>query len=208
MSKKIINILGLTLSCQSGRRVATTILAAVPLVASAGPVSWAHQNGSLQSNGAITVKSLSGGSYAGTSNPAGAVAKANQSAVTQPPTVIIQATSSSNVQMTPLVSSSATIPTCPTGYHSVWSASSISYPSCNIPTAYNIAGSRFSFGGYGSPGYSVGFSIDSVPFGVSNGSGTPSNTNTLMNTPWSPNGSSVACYSGGFVPWSANLCSM
>ena len=67
----------------------------MPLVASAGPVSWAHQNGSLQSNGAITVKSLAGGSYSGTTNPTGAVVKANQSAVTQPPTVIIQATGGS-----------------------------------------------------------------------------------------------------------------
>jgi hypothetical protein len=48
----------------------------------------------FQSNGALTVKSLSGGAYSSTENPTGAVARANQSAVTQPPTVIIQATSS------------------------------------------------------------------------------------------------------------------
>jgi len=64
------------------------------LPAAAGPVDWAHQNGSVQSNGAVTVKSLSGGSYGATGNPTGAVAKANQNAATQPPTVIIQATSS------------------------------------------------------------------------------------------------------------------
>ena len=80
--------------CQSGRRVAAAILAVVPLAGSAGPVSWAHQDGSLSSNGAVTIKSLAGGSYSGTVNPMGAVAKANQSAVTQPPTVIVQATAS------------------------------------------------------------------------------------------------------------------
>jgi hypothetical protein len=58
----------------------------------AAPPTWTHQNGSMTSNGAITVKSLSGGSYAGTQNPSGAVAKSNQNAVTQPPTVIVQAT--------------------------------------------------------------------------------------------------------------------
>jgi hypothetical protein len=44
----------------------------------------------------LTVKSLSGGAYGGMENPTGAVARANQSAVTQPPTVIIQATSGGN----------------------------------------------------------------------------------------------------------------
>ena len=63
------------------------------LPVAAGPVDWAHQNGSVQSNGGVTVKSLSGGSYSATGNPRGAVAKANQNAATQPPTVVIQATS-------------------------------------------------------------------------------------------------------------------
>jgi hypothetical protein len=56
--------------------------------------AWAHQVPGFQSNGAITVKSLAGGFYGGTENPIGAVAKANQSAVTQPPTIIVQATTS------------------------------------------------------------------------------------------------------------------
>ena len=43
------------------------------------------------------MKSLAGGSYAATQNPTGAVAKASQNAATQPPTVIIQATSSGPV---------------------------------------------------------------------------------------------------------------
>ena len=62
------------------------------LPAAAGPVNWAHQAGAVQGNGAVVVKSLSGSSYTGTGNPTGAVAKANQNASTQPPTVIIQAT--------------------------------------------------------------------------------------------------------------------
>jgi len=88
----------LTLSRQSSRSASTCAVAGLAAVlalpAAAGPVDWAHQNGSVQSNGAVTVKSLSGGSYSATGNPSGAVAKANQNAATQPPTVIIQATSS------------------------------------------------------------------------------------------------------------------
>lgn len=74
--------------------VASLVLAMGMPAAVAGSASWAHQAGSLSSNGSVTVKSLSGGSYSTTQNPAGAVAKVNQNAVTQPPTVIIQATSS------------------------------------------------------------------------------------------------------------------
>ena len=58
----------------------------------AGSASWAHLNGGTTSNGSVTVKSLSGGAYTATQNPAGAVAKASQNAATQPPTVVIQAT--------------------------------------------------------------------------------------------------------------------
>ena len=43
----------------------------------------------MTSTGAIIVKSLSGGSYAGTQNPSGMIARSNQNAATQPPTVII-----------------------------------------------------------------------------------------------------------------------
>jgi hypothetical protein len=66
------------------------VLIAFP--AAAGQVNWAHQSGSVQANGSVTVKSLSSGSFAATSNPEGAVVKANQNAATQPPTIVIQAT--------------------------------------------------------------------------------------------------------------------
>jgi len=60
----------------------------------AGP-QWVWEAGKQTTNGAITLKSASGGgSYNGTRNPTGAVAKVNQSASTQPPTIIIQATAS------------------------------------------------------------------------------------------------------------------
>ena len=59
----------------------------------AGPPKWTWEAGKQTSNGSITVKSLSGGTtYSGIQNPTGAFAKTNQNAVTQPPTVIIQAT--------------------------------------------------------------------------------------------------------------------
>lgn len=85
----------LTQSCQSGANaaaLASLITAAAP--AGAQP-AWAHQSPGFQSNGAVTVKSLSGGVYGSTENPAGTIAKVNQSAITQPPTIIIQATGSS-----------------------------------------------------------------------------------------------------------------
>lgn len=59
-----------------------------------GP-QWTWEAGKQTNNGAITVKSTNGSTtYAGTQNPTGAVAKVNQNAVTQPPTVIVQATAS------------------------------------------------------------------------------------------------------------------
>ncbi len=62
----------------------------------AGQTQWTWEAGKQTNNGSITVKSVSGGAtYSGTQNPTGAVAKTNQSAVTQPPTVIIQATGNS-----------------------------------------------------------------------------------------------------------------
>jgi hypothetical protein len=52
---------------------------------------WAWDAGKQTNNGAITIKSVSGGAtYSGTQNPTGTVAKTNQNAVTQPPTVVIQ----------------------------------------------------------------------------------------------------------------------
>ena len=60
----------------------------------AGP-QWTWEAGKQTTNGAITVKSASGGgTYSATQNPTGAVAKTNQNAVTQAPTVIVQATAS------------------------------------------------------------------------------------------------------------------
>ncbi|CAN7751178.1 Dyp-type peroxidase [Duganella sp. LjRoot269] len=75
--------------CQSGAS-AGTIAALLAAAAADAQPAWAHQAPGFQSNGAITVRSL-GGAYGGTENPTG-VARSSQSAVTQPPTVIIQAT--------------------------------------------------------------------------------------------------------------------
>ena len=88
----------LTLSRQSGRNARVRITAAGVLaglaILTAHPTFaqavWAHQNGSVQSNGAITIKTLSGGSYNGHANVTGSVAKANQTAAVQPPTVLVR----------------------------------------------------------------------------------------------------------------------
>lgn len=54
---------------------------------------WAWENGQQSINGSISVKSLNGGgSQNVVQNPTGAVAKVDQSAVTQPPTIIVQQT--------------------------------------------------------------------------------------------------------------------
>jgi hypothetical protein len=180
--QKMLSKHGLTLSCQSGRKasvLAGLILAAVTAPAAAGAVNWAHQGSGLQSNGAVTVKSLAGGSYAGTQNPAGAVAKANQNAATQPPTVIIQATGSGYAESIPLLNygaSAQSVPSCPSGYSRIWSESR-SPGSTGI--TFNIAGSRYSFGtfwvssGGGSSQY-TGFLVDGLPqVPTSSGSSTP-----------------------------------
>lgn len=115
------------------------------------------------------MKSLSGGSYAGTQNPTGVIAKVNQNAAKQGPTVIIQATGSTYVEALPLlVANSQIVPACPTGYTSAWSAS---YPAMPPATSgiqnrvYNIAGSRFSFGATNTNGGETyaGFFIDHMP---------------------------------------------
>jgi len=68
-------------------------LALTTTLTTAAP-QWTWEAGKQTNNGAITIKSTNGSTtYSGTQNPTGAVAKTNQSAVTQPPTVIIQATS-------------------------------------------------------------------------------------------------------------------
>ena len=61
--------------------------------------AWAHQNGSLTPGGAVVLRSLSGGGYSGTQNPAGAVAKGAQAAATQPATVLVQATTGGSIPL-------------------------------------------------------------------------------------------------------------
>ena len=153
------------LACQSGRTVgalgalgASIAFGVLTPAAVAGNASWAHQEGMVASNGAVTVKSLSGGSTAGTQNPTGAVAKANQTAATQPPTVIIQATGSAVPQcVTKLVSGTTrpAVPACGSGYTQVWSDQSAStsggwyIDTCSTSSGneavYNINGSNLSF---------------------------------------------------------------
>ncbi len=63
-----------------------------------GAPSWIWEDGKQPTNTPITLKAVSGpATYNATENPTGAVAKANQNAVTQPPVIIIQATGSGPV---------------------------------------------------------------------------------------------------------------
>jgi len=171
------------------------------LPAVAGPVDWAHQNGSVQSNGAVTVKSLSGGSYSATGNPSGAVAKANQNAATQPPTVVIQATSAGYSEAIPLLVASATPPSCPASYTRVFTMTATGCPNYQQANpVFNIAGSRWSLvtipspsgGGYGYAGF-VGDSMPSYNYNSS---------------PITVAGPSAYCSTGysTYATWSASLC--
>lgn len=68
---------------------AVALIVALPAVAS----NWMWETGQQSINGSITVRSSNGGgSQNVVQNPTGAVAKVDQSAVTQPPTIIVQQT--------------------------------------------------------------------------------------------------------------------
>ncbi len=65
------------------------LAAAIPL----GAQQWVFQGGKQTNNGSVTVRSVDGStSQAATQNPTGAAAKVNQTAVTQPPVMVMQAT--------------------------------------------------------------------------------------------------------------------
>lgn len=75
------------------KRLLYSLMAVSSVAAAAGP-QWTWEAGKQTNDGSITVRSVSGaGTYSVTQNPTGAVARTNQSAVTQPPTIILQATS-------------------------------------------------------------------------------------------------------------------
>jgi hypothetical protein len=132
--------------------------------AQVGP-AWAQAAGKITNNGSISVKSASGaGTYNAVRNPIGAVAKTNQSAVTQPPTVIVQATSGGYSEMTPLLAVGnngvyPAYPTCPAGYTAVWYS-----PKPYVSPVFNVAGSRFNWGMWSANAATqFGWSVDNNP---------------------------------------------
>ena len=172
---------------------------------------WTWEAGKQTNNGAITVKSMSGGTtYSGTQNPTGAVAKTNQSAVTQPPTVIIQSTGGTVPECVPkLVTGDPrpAIPTCPTGYHAVWSDQSTAtkagvQDSCPAVSgnygAYNIGGSNLNFvAAYNSSNASYRYRMFAL-------SGSLTYMGNQVNVDATTEG---AMYSGTYTyPWSATVC--
>jgi len=190
----------------------TFLIFAFHAAAIAGPVDWAHQNGAIQSNGSVTVKTLSGGSYSAIGNPTGAVAKANQNAATQPPTVIIQATSNGYSETLPFLNNNTTtIPTCPTGYTRIfaWSGdtntigSTYNSPQGGVSViAANVGGSRWSLVVYvASSGYKmISWVADGQTLFANNGIGDP-NLGLQINA-WADTG-----YGGGKNNVVAAMCS-
>lgn len=139
-------------------------LLALPGVTNAAPPQWTWEAGKQSNNGAITLKSVNGATtYNGTQNPTGAVAKTNQNAVTQPPTVVIQSTGNSGyAEIIPYISVGTTsLPTCPIGYSILWSGESSVHGMS--PKIFNAGGSRFNLTGFFLPsnGYTYyGWNVD------------------------------------------------
>lgn len=145
--------------------IAALVALAGPSLA-AGP-QWTWEAGKQTNNGAITIKSTNGSTtYSGTQNPTGAVTKINQNAVTQPPTIIIQATSGGGqVEVIPmLVVNTTTLPVCLAGYSIFWSGNSTVHGFS--PSIFNAGGTRFSLAGFYAPSSSgtiYGWLIDNAP---------------------------------------------
>ena len=212
MATKMISIMSkirrlLTHSCQSGLNTST--LAGMVLIAATAPVAaeptgWAHQAAGFQSNGAVTVKSLAGSSYVGTQNPTGAVAKANQNAATQAPTVIIQATAAGYAETIPLMTLGTIPPACPAGYHPSFQRTDTGCPGSDVSAVYNVSGTRWSLATLpsGSGSAMAAWFADGSPAYNSGSSGS------YVVSPI--NGPVVACkdsYTGPLRTWSASLCS-
>jgi hypothetical protein len=166
---------------QSGRNTGMLVsLLAITAAAPTGaaPVGWAHQAPSYQQDGQITVKGSSGLTYSSQLNPVGAVAKTDQAASVQSPTVIIQSTNSGNAETIPLINASSTAPTCPAGYSASFSKSGAGCPT----TIWNIGGSRFSLVWNG--GSNLGFGTESFP-GLAAGGGYGTTPMAVCTGNWS-----------------------
>jgi hypothetical protein len=176
--------------------VITAVSALASLPAAAGQVDWAHQNGSVQSNGSVSVRTVSGVNYSASQNPVGAVAKANQNAATQPTTVVVQATGAGYGETIALSASGATPPSCPAGYSPIFVRSGTG---CNTTSAvWNIGGTRWSFIPFTGQGgsYSVALVADNAPM---TSSGAPYNGATAS--------CSAATTPVSTYTWSVALCS-
>ena len=171
-------------------------LAAVVALPAAGQPSWAHQAAGFQSNGQVSIKSLSGGSYVGSQNPTGAIAKTNQSATTQPPTVIIQATSSQQELRTFVRLGANVFPTCPIGFTAIFQYSGTDCSNTGI--IYNAGGSNLVFGQANNGG------SPSIGFGLTSGQPwNPGGSMTGGHSASAPMNSYLSCNSG---PFSAEIC--
>ena len=174
---------------------------AVPAFAGPGP-AWAWDASKITNNGSVQIQSTNGSStYNAVQNPTGAVAKTNQSALTQPPTVIIQATSGGYAETKPLIDSTTNVPpSCPAGYTRVFTANG---PGCPASRTFNIAGTRWSFISYGTGTSTVvGWAVDQAPTYVT------SNSSSLPDTGGSATCSQFVDYGtpNTLGPWAASLC--
>ena len=158
--------------------------------------TWAHQNGSLAPNGAVAIRSLSGGAYSGTQNPAGAVAKGAQAAATQPATVLIQATASQQELRTFVRLGVNVFPMCPTGFTAIFQYSGSDCSNSGI--IYNAGGTNLVLGQANNGGSPL------IGFGLT--SGQPWHPGGAMGGGYSasaPMNSYLSCSSG---PFSAEIC--
>lgn len=158
---------------------------------------WSHQNPGFSSGGAISIKGQSNGNISAQRNPNGAIAKTNQSAVTQSPTVVIQATNGGYSDAVPIMSSTGTAPSCPAGYSSAFSVESGPSAAACPSAMFNIAGTRFSLLPATNGGYmTVGFYVDNMPSPLG---GSSSNSSVSFSTQF-------CGYNWPASTWSARLC--
>jgi hypothetical protein len=171
---------------QSGGKIYASAIAAAGalagLPAAAGQVNWAHQNGTLQSGGQLGVRTVNGAVYSATQNPGGAVAKANQSASTQPVTVQIQATGTQQQELRTFVrDGNGVFPVCPAGFTAVFQYTT---NNCTAsPVIFNAGGTRLSLGtgNNGGSQYYAFFADNNFSFGTygqMQGQSQPSMSNT------------------------------
>lgn len=171
--------------------VAALMLAGAVSAAGVGP-KWTWEAGKQTNNGAVTIKSTSGSTtYSGTQNPTGSAVKTNQSAVTQPPTVIITAGSNSTISGA-IQLNNGYVYVYDTGY-ATW----IMLPNATFIANYNKTVDSLNSNVWTTWVDPYFAAASPVNYSYNLKCSPPSATGTNMNTWWSPTGGGNISIGGG-----------